>query len=82
MSRDMSWWDKVEVIEKPKPRIPSLREQAVEKLKETTGGTRVVRIPKNKQGHVGHLYAAAKRYKMRMRSSTNGKWVYLWWEKP
>lgn len=83
MNGTATWWDKeIELVERPKEKVQTVREKAVSLLSKTMDGKHSVKIPKARINNLTFLYAEARKRKLRMSMETNGKWSYLRWEKP
>lgn len=79
MSLGASWLNEIALIERPKPKPPTLKDVLVKMLAETAKGGKVVSIPKDKQGSTQAAYEWARTMGYVHHTERNGHRIYLWW---
>ena len=80
MARTTDWMDKIEVIDRPKPKEPSVKVKLTEMFEAAARDNQVIRIPKKLLPHFFSCYGFAKAAGKRMVCQKNGKHALLWWE--
>lgn len=78
----VNWLAEVELIDRPKPPVPTARSVIEGMLRATLKDKdKVVRLPKSRQGSIQAAYVWAKEAGYRMSMETNGQYLYLRWDR-
>lgn len=82
MSRGTNWLNEIQLVDKPKPPVPTMRDVIVGLLKQTISDpNKVVRVPKARQSSIQSAYLWAREAGCVMSMETNGSYIYLRWNK-
>lgn len=78
----VNWLSEVELIDRPKPPVPTARSVIEAMLHATVKDkSKVVQVPKKRQGSIQAAYLWAKEAGCRMSMETNGQYLYLRWDR-
>ena len=80
MTIGVNWLNEIELIERPKPKPPLLKDVLLKMLKETAKDHGlVVSVPKGRRTSTQTAYGWARKMGFQHHMEFNGEKVYLWW---